>query len=195
MSREQLGVILFLTLSLCLLFFLTGPRSLKEREPLLFPAKQEAPRVPSGGKEFVLELEGSVERRGIIQARPGMTAGEALEKAGGVYGGLSLPEEALGQKIERSSRLSVLPGREGKGSVLVEALPPAKLKALSIPVSVNSATAEELDALPGIGPKMARAIVEFREKYGKFSSPEDLLRVPGMGPKKLAALNPHITVP
>ena len=195
MSREQLGVILFLTLSLCLLFFLTGPGSLKEREPLLSPAKQEAPRVPSGGKEFVLELEGSVERRGIILARPGMTAGEALEKAGGVYGGLSLPEEALGQKIERNSRLSVLPGREGKGSVLVEALPPAKLKVLSIPVSVNSATAEELDALPGIGPKTARAIVEFREKYGKFSSPEDLLQVPGIGPKKLAALNPHITVP
>jgi competence protein ComEA len=77
----------------------------------------------------------------------------------------------------------------------VEALSPAKLKVLSIPVSVNSATAEELDALPGIGPKTARAIVEFREKYGKFSSPEDLLQVPGIGPKKLAALNPHITIP
>jgi DNA uptake protein ComE-like DNA-binding protein len=37
--------------------------------------------------------------------------------------------------------------------------------------------------------------VEFREKYGKFSSPEDLLQVPGIGAKKLAALNPHITVP
>jgi competence protein ComEA len=124
-----------------------------------------------------------------------MTVGEALEKAGGVYGGLSLPEEALGQKIERSSRLSVLPGREGKGNVLVEALPPAKLKVLSIPIAINSATAEELDTLPGIGPKMAQAIVEFREKHGKFSSPEDLLQVPGIGAKKLAALKPHITVP
>jgi competence protein ComEA len=192
MSREQQGVILFLTLSLCLLFFLTGPRPLKEREPLLSPVKQEA---PSGEMEFVLELEGSVERRGIIQAQPGVTVREALEKAGGVYGGFSLAEEALGEKIERSSRLTVFPGREGKGSVLVEALSPAKLKVLSIPVSVNSATAEELDALPGIGPKTARAIVEFREKYGKFSSPEDLLQVPGIGPKKLAALNPHITIP
>lgn len=195
MSREQQGVILFLILFLCLLFFLTGPEPLKERETLLSPGKQEAPWIPSGGKEFVLELEGSVERRGIIPAQPGVTVREALEKAGGIYGGLSLNEEDLGQKIGRSSRLTVLPGREGKGSVLVEALPPAKLKVLSIPVSVNSATAEELDALPGIGPKTARAIVEFREKYGKFSSPEDLLQVPGIGPKKLAALNPHITIP
>ena len=80
MSREQQGVILFLTLSLCLLFFLTGPRPLKEREPLLSPVKQEAPWIPSGEKEFVLELEGSVERRGIIQAQPGVTVREALEK-------------------------------------------------------------------------------------------------------------------
>jgi competence protein ComEA len=195
MSREQQGVILFLTLSLCLLFFLTGPRSLKEREPLLSPVKQEVPWIPSGEKEFVLEVEGSVERRGIIRAQPGVTVREALEKAGGVYGGLSLAEEALGEKIERSSRLTVFPGREGKGSILVEALSPARLRVLSIPVPVNTATAEELDALPGIGPKTAQAIVEFREKYGKFSSPEDLLQVPGMGPKKLAALNPHITIP
>ena len=195
MSREQQGVILFLTLSLCLFFFLTGAGSLKEREPLLSPFQQEAFQIPSAGKEFVLELDGNVERRGIIQVESGSTVGEALEKAGGVYGGLSLPKDALGRKIERNSRLSVLPGGEGKGKLLVEALPPTKLKVLSIPISINSATAEELDALPGIGPKMAQAIVEFRERYGSFSSAEDLLQVPGMGAKKLAAFKPHITVP
>jgi competence protein ComEA len=195
MSREQQGVILFLTLSLCLLFFLTGPGSVKKSEPLLSPLKQEAFQIPPGGKEIVLELDGSVERRGIVQVEPGITVGEALEKAGGGYGGLSLPKEALGQKIERNTRLSVLPAGEGQGRVLVEALPPAKLKVLSMPISINSATAQELDVLPGIGPKMAQAIVEFREKYGNFSSAEDLLQVPGIGAKKLAAVKPHITVP
>ncbi|MBP1722650.1 MAG: helix-hairpin-helix DNA-binding, class 1 [Deltaproteobacteria bacterium] len=195
MNREQQGVILFLTLSLCALFFLTGPRSLKEGEPLLSVFKQEAPRIPSGEKGFILEMDGSVERRGIIQVEPGMTVEEALEKAGGAYKGMSMPKEALGQRIERNSRLSVLPDEGGKGRVLVEALGPAKLKVLSIPISINSATAEELDALPGIGPKMAQAIVEFRERYGKFSSPEDLLQVPGIGVKKLATLKPHIIVP
>jgi competence protein ComEA len=195
MSREQQGVILFLVLSLCLLFFSTGPGSLKESEPLLSPFKKAAFPIPSGAKEFVLELDGSVERRGIIQVKPGITVGEALEKAGGGCGGLSLPKEALEQRIERNSRLSVLPGEEGKGRVLVEELSPSKLKVLSIPISINSATAEELDALPGIGPKMAQAIVEFRERYGKFSSPEDLLQVPGIGAKKLASVKPHIIVP
>ncbi len=195
MSREQQGVILFLTLSLCFFFFLTGPRSLKEGKPLLSPSQRDAFQIPSRGKEFVLELDGNVERRGIIQVEPGITVGEALEKAGGVFGGLSLPKDALEQKIERNSRLSVLPGGEGKGSVLVEALPPPKLKILSIPICINSATVEELDALPGIGPKVAQAIVEFRERYGNFSSAEDLLQVPGIGAKKLAAFKPHITVP
>jgi competence protein ComEA len=195
MSREQQGVILFLTLSLCLLFFCTGPGTLKESGSLLSPLKPEALRIPSGQKEFILELDGSLEGRGIIPADPGMTVGEALEKAGGVYGRISLPKEALGQRIERNSRLSVLPDEEGKGKILVEALSPAKLKVLSIPISINSATVEELDTLPGIGPKMAQAIVEFRERYGKFYSPEDLLQVPGIGAKKLAALKPHIIVP
>jgi competence protein ComEA len=68
------------------------------------------------------------------------------------------------------------------------------LKVLSVPIPLNTATAEELDILPGIGPKTAEAIVEFREKNGKFASPDDLLQVPGIGPKKLAALKPHITV-
>ena len=194
MSRDQQGVILFLTLSLCLLFFLTGPGSLKESGLLLSPFKQEVPRVLSGEKGFILELDGNVEGRGIIPVEPGMTVGEALEKAGGVYGTLSLPQETLGQRIERNSRLSVLPEEEGKGEIRVEALSPAKLKVLSIPISLNSATAEELDTLPGIGPKMAQAIVEFRERYGNFYSPEDLLQVPGIGPKKLAALKPHIIV-
>jgi competence protein ComEA len=195
MNREQQGVILFLTLALCLLYFMTSPGGLREGISIFAPAKSERPWIPTGGKEFVLELDGQVERRGIIPAGPGMTVGEALDQAGRVYGRLSLPEEVLGQKIEKSGRLSVLPGAEGQGKVIWEPLSPAKGKILSLPVAINSATAEELDALPGIGPRMARAIVEFREKYGNFSTPEDLLRVPGIGARKLAALKPRITVP
>jgi competence protein ComEA len=78
--------------------------------------------------------------------------------------------------------------------VVVEPLAPPKLKVLAVPIPLNTATAEELDILPGIGPKTAQAIVEFRDKKGKFASPDDLLQVPGIGPKKLSALKPHITI-
>jgi competence protein ComEA len=123
-----------------------------------------------------------------------MTVREVLERAGGVPGKLSLSPEDLSRKVEKGSRLSIQPEGEGKGKVVVEPLAPPKLKVLSVPIPLNTATAEELDILPGIGPKTAQAIVEFREKNGKFGSPDDLLQVPGIGPKKLAALRPHITI-
>jgi competence protein ComEA len=68
------------------------------------------------------------------------------------------------------------------------------MKVLSIPVNINTAGVEDLDILPGVGPKTAQAIIEFRETRGKFSAVEDLLQVKGVGPKKFAALRPHITI-
>ncbi len=61
-------------------------------------------------------------------------------------------------------------------------------------VNINTATAEELDALPGVGPSTAAAIVDDRERNGPFSSPEDLMRVSGIGEKKFAKLQGSICV-
>jgi competence protein ComEA len=55
-------------------------------------------------------------------------------------------------------------------------------------IDINSASADELDELPGIGPKLAQAIVEHRKAHGAFSSIEALLDVPGIGEAKLEAL-------
>ena len=61
-------------------------------------------------------------------------------------------------------------------------------------VNINTATASELDALPGVGPSTATSIVEDREANGPFASPEDLMRVSGIGEKKFAKLKDHICV-
>jgi competence protein ComEA len=60
--------------------------------------------------------------------------------------------------------------------------------AASTPIDINAAGAQELEALPGIGPVLARRIVEDREAHGPFAGLRDLLRVSGIGEKKLAAL-------
>ncbi len=62
------------------------------------------------------------------------------------------------------------------------------------PVNLNTATAEELTALPGIGEELARRIVAYREENGPFGSEEDLTKVSGIGQGKLAALEGWITV-
>ncbi len=84
------------------------------------------------------------------------------------------------------------PGR-GRGKSLSAARAPAKVGKLTGRVNINQATAEELQTLPGIGPKMAQHILDEREKR-PFKSADDLRRVPGLGPKRLEQLRPYITV-
>ncbi len=61
------------------------------------------------------------------------------------------------------------------------------------PVDLNRASADELARLPGVGPALARRIVEERERRGGFDSPEALRGILGLGPKKLAAIRPLLS--
>ena len=193
MTREQQGVVLFLSLSFFLYFLLTHPPAALNEAAREAPLEDLSSKKPFG-EEFLVEVEGSVNRRGVYAVSPGMNLLDVIAKAGGISSKLSLsPQDLLG-KIEKSCRVHVLPAGEGKGRLLLEPLAPNTQKVLSIPVDINAASVEELDTLPGIGPKTAKAIVEHRKTQGKFSSAEDLLQVRGIGPKKLAAILPHITV-
>ncbi len=64
----------------------------------------------------------------------------------------------------------------------------------SAPVNINTATLEELDALPGVGLKMAQRIIDFRQKQGPFKRVEDLMNVQGIGEKNFLKLKPLITI-
>ena len=88
-----------------------------------------------------------------------------------------------------------LPVEETVPRVLDTSIPtrqpePAPTAALDL----NLASAEELDALPGIGPVLARRIIETRRHSGPFDSAEDLLRVRGIGPRLLERLRPRIRI-
>lgn len=72
----------------------------------------------------------------------------------------------------------------------------AKATAVTVgaPVNLNTATAAQLDALPGIGKATADRIIEYRQKNGAFKKPEDLMNVRGIGEKNFLKLKPMITV-
>jgi competence protein ComEA len=76
----------------------------------------------------------------------------------------------------------------------VEAAPEAGTES-GLQVAVNTATAEELMQVPGIGPAKAKAIIAYREEHGPFQRVEDLLRINGIGEKTLEKLKPYLLVP
>jgi len=68
------------------------------------------------------------------------------------------------------------------------------LAMLLLALNLNTATPKQLESLPGIGPALARRIVDFREKKGGFKRVEELLAIPGISEKKWKALRTHLTV-
>jgi competence protein ComEA len=74
--------------------------------------------------------------------------------------------------------------------VATESSPPSAV----VPVDLNQATPAELDALPGVGPATAAAIIAWRDENGGFRRVDDLLEVPGIGPARLERLRPHVRV-
>jgi competence protein ComEA len=96
--------------------------------------------------------------------------------------------------------LSALAARPGPGpperALPAKSVSPAALSALQEgqPISINQALAADLELLPGIGPMLARRIVEHRERNGPFRAPEELLEVHGIGPRTLERLRPLLRV-
>lgn len=79
-------------------------------------------------------------------------------------------------------------------TLIVAAAAGTALAAPDEPVNVNTATAEQLTEIPGIGTSLASRIVEFREQNGPFERVDDLLKVRGIGERSLEKLRPYVTV-
>ena len=86
-----------------------------------------------------------------------------------------------------ADREQLLSGNDEEGRLALELLPDER-------VNVNTATAEELRRLPGIGEVLAEAIVSYREEYGPFASVDDLLKVKGIGEARQEAIRDHVAL-
>jgi competence protein ComEA len=144
------------------------------------PAASARPRAAPG---LVVDVEGAVRRPGLVHLSPGSRVADAVARAGGTTRkadrtGVNLAAPVSdGQQVVVPRRGSVGSAPAGAGGA------PA-----SGPVSLSSATAEQLDALPGVGPVTAQKIVDYRTQHGAFHSVDELDAISGIGPARIADL-------
>jgi competence protein ComEA len=136
----------------------------------------------------LVHVAGAVRTPGVYRLRDGERVQDAVRRAGGPRAGADLNAINLAAKVADGQQV-VVPRRGAAGAAAVSGAgagepggPP------QAPVSLNTATAEQLDTLDGVGPATASKILEYRRQHGGFRSIDDLGEIPGIGPKRLAAL-------
>ena len=150
--------------------------------PLPAPARAAK---PAPAKLLVIDVAGAVRRPGLYRVRSGSRIDDAIAAAGGVTAKAQLDAVNLAAPVADGEQV-VIPGRGAVGAPAAGA--PAAGSSPSAPLDLNTATAEQLDSLPGIGPVTAQKILDFRQQHGAFHSVAELEGVPGIGPGRLAQL-------
>ena len=176
-----------------------SPIEIKIPAPLPSPVPASSPDQPSTvpgstGAQIEVYVSGAVRRPGVYELSSGDRLDDALAAAGGVVEGADLESVNLARKVRDEgyyhvSRLGETPRPEvvsatsGKEQALSPDPDPSAGSGAEFQsplVDLNSATTDQLDSLPGIGPVRAQAIVEFRERNGPFVSVEDIINVQGI---------------
>lgn len=141
----------------------------------------------------VVYVAGAVARPGLVSLPAGSRVAHAIAAAGGAVEGADLDRVNLAAPVADGTRLYVpFAGRPIPPDETATG-PPGGGGAPAV-VDLNTATAEELESLPGIGPATAQAIIEYRRQHGRFRSVDELLAVRGIGPAKLAQIKGRVRV-
>jgi len=136
--------------------------------------------------DVVVDVTGAVRRPGVYRMPAGSRVDDAVTRAGGATGKAELEAVNLAARLADGQQV-VVPERLAPGTVAS-----AGAAAEDGPISLGTATVEQLEEIDGIGPVTAGDIVEFRDQHGGLSSVDQLDQVPGIGPATMAALRERL---
>ena len=134
-------------------------------------------------------------RSGVYRLAAGDRVQDAIRRAGGATRRADLEAINLAAPVQDGVQIVVpvhgasAAAAAGGGAAAGGAAP---VGGAAAPVNLNTATAEQLDTLDGVGPATAAKILAYRREHGGFRSVEDLMQVSGIGPKKMAALKGRV---
>ena len=194
--------------------FLGEPDLVVETETAPTPtASPPTPSAPTPKPEIAIHVTGAVRSPGVYYLSTDARVHEAIEKAGGKTDRADIHSLNLAAKVRDGEQIYVPEIREvpdvGQAAPVPSTVkevtspsptaspqPSVKRSAPSgrVRININTATSQELQTLRGIGPAMARRIIEYRQISGRFSTVDDLTNVKGIGEKTLEKLRDSITV-
>ena len=149
----------------------------------------------------VVQAAGAVARPGVYRLASGSRVTDLVAEAGGATPEADLDALGLALKLVDGQRVYVPRRGEPPGADAANGTGAAALGGPASsggptperPLDLNTASAAELERLPGVGPATAAAIVTYRERNGPFSDVEELLDIPGIGPSKLEQVRGLVT--
>jgi competence protein ComEA len=175
------GLVLLLAVGSVVAYTRSRPKTVRVIE------KGNAQNSGASRQELTVHVAGAVNSPGLYKVAEGSRVADALSKAGGAAPDAMLDNLNLAAKLKDGEK--VLVPRLAEASPGQEAVP-QQGSSTAAAININIAGADEL----GVGPSLARSIVEYREKNGQFSSVEELDNVSGIGPSKLESLRDLVTI-
>ncbi len=142
-----------------------------------------AARASSSAAKLVVDVAGAVRRPGLHELPRGTRIADAVAAAGGATAKADLGAVNLAAPVADGEQIVVPVRGPGAAGASSGAAPSP-----TAPLDLNTATLEQLDALPGIGPTTAQKILEYRQAHGSFHSVSELDAVPGIGQGRIDAL-------
>jgi len=140
-----------------------------------------AAAAPARASAVVVDVAGAVRRPGLVRLAKGARVSDAIARAGGLARGAAREAVNLAAPVADGQQVLV----PSRGTASAAAAGGAVAAGL---VSLSSATAEQLDGLPGVGPVTAQKILDYRSTHGGFTSVDELDAIPGIGPARIADL-------
>lgn len=143
--------------------------------------------VERSGSRVYVHVTGAVKRPGVYRLPAWARLDLAVMRAGGATRGADLQGVNLAAKVADGQQV-VVP-RQGAAGAAAAA---AGGETGAGPISLNTATAQQLDELEGVGPATAQKILDWRKQHGGFRSVEDLQQISGIGPKRFETLKDKV---
>ncbi|MEU9010832.1 ComEA family DNA-binding protein [Streptomyces sp. NPDC048479] len=178
-------------------FWAARPQTVRAPELVQQSAASPEPRPSPGpspsdtgpGGRIVVDVSGKVRRPGVHQLPAGSRVTDALRAAGGVRAGTDLSGLNRARVLMDGEQVVVGgPAPPGPPATGLGTGPRTGGAQAAGPVSLNTATVEQLDTLPGVGPVLAQHIVDYRTRHGGFRSVDELREVNGIGDRRFADL-------